>query len=102
MPEQGDQAEDVNFAMQEDVVMTALLLSDKRGKAMPADAALRYFSREFSPLLTGVFDHDDSAESARLCRIGFETFEAIDALPSGKRLKAYRALLSMPAPEHHE
>ena len=34
--------------------------------------------------------------SSSSCRLGFKIFEAIDQLPAKKRIKAYRALLSLP------
>lgn len=91
-----DDPEDVAFTKAEDAVLTALLLSPQKAKPMKPEAATRYFVREVSPLLVDAVEQNDGMEHGGLCRIGFDTFEAIDRLPRNKRIKAYRALLSMP------
>lgn len=89
--------EETRFTAQEDAVMTDLLLSPEQAKALKPAVAERYFNREVSPLLSHSASLTDRMDSGQLCRFGFETFEAIDSLPAGKRLKAYRALLSLSA-----
>lgn len=91
-----DDPEDVAFMKAEDAVLTALLLSAHKAKPIKPEAATRYFVREVSPLLADTVEQNDGMEHGGMCRIGFATFEAIDGLPRNKRIKAYRALLSMP------
>lgn len=88
--------EDAEFAQKEDALVTDLLQSPQKAKVMKAEAAARYFSREVAPLLAETVEQNSGMEQGGLCRIGFDTFEAIDSLPRNKRIKAYRALLSMP------
>ena len=38
----------------------------------------------------------DIKSTSASCRLGFQIFEAIDQLPAKKRIKAYRALLTLP------
>ena len=89
--------EETRFTAEEDAVMTDLLLSPEQAKALKPAVAERYFNREVSPLLAHSASLTDRMDSGQLCRFGFETFEVIDSLPTSKRLKAYRALLSLSA-----
>lgn len=87
--------EDADFIAAEDALLTDVLLSSDRVKPIKPDAATRYFRREVGPLLGEALELNQGLERGQFCRIGFATFEAIDSMPAKKRLKAYRALLSM-------
>lgn len=88
-------ADEADFIAAEDGLLTEVLLSSDRVKPMKPDAATRYFRREVGPLLGEALELNQGLERGQFCRIGFATFEAIDAMPAKKRLKAYRALLAM-------
>ena len=89
------QRDETDFIAAEDGLLTEVLLSQDRVKPMKPEAATRYFRREVGPLLSEALELNQGLERGQFCRIGFATFEAIDAMPANKRLKAYRALLSM-------
>lgn len=89
------QGDETDFIAAEDGLLTEVLLSQDRVKPMKPEAATRYFRREVGPLLSEALELSQGIERGQFCRIGFATFEAIDAMPAKKRLKAYRALLSM-------
>lgn len=86
--------EDIAFQREEDALATEFLLSDDRVPLMDDTDANRLFAREVVPRLAGAFRGSQTA--AGRCRLGYQTFEAIDGLPKKTRLKAYRALLSLP------
>lgn len=90
------QASDFEFEQGEDALVTDFLMSSERVPAMDGIEATRIFSREVVPKLADAYrsSFKDGAEGK--CRLGYRTFEAIDALPAKQRLKAYRALLSLP------
>jgi hypothetical protein len=92
-----DQRSDAEFTVREDEVFAGLLMSEERVPAMEQEEATRFFAREVLPKLTGFYREGYSSGRAGHCRLGFQTFEAIDNLPAKKRLRAYRALLSMTA-----
>ena len=48
------------------------------------------------PLMVRSYLATDLKSTSASCRLGFKIFEAIDELPAKKRIKAYRALLSLP------
>lgn len=93
---QADDPEDSEFARAEDALFTAVMLSPRKAEAMKVETAARYFIAEVTPRLVDTANPNDVSAQGALCRIGFDTFEAIDSLPGSKRVKAYRALLSLP------
>ena len=90
------QASDLEFERNEDALVTDFLMTTELVPAMDGTEATRIFSREVVPKLADAYrsSYKDGAEGR--CRLGYRTFEAIDALPAKQRLKAYRALLSLP------
>ena len=87
---------DLRFEQDEDALVIDLLGNPDRVAALSSDEATRYFAREVLPLMVEVYRDGSGSGRERQCQIGFRTFEAIDAMPPKKRLKAYRALLSLP------
>lgn len=104
---QFDAAQDIGpdeqaFLRNEDALITDFLMSAVRVDPVEGREATRYFAREVVPRLTDAYRDGTAAGAGGTCRIGFRTFEAVDGLPGKKRIKAYRALLSLPgmtAPE---
>jgi hypothetical protein len=90
-----DDPVDTQFEHDEDALMIALLSSTDQVAPLGTSEATRFFAREVLPLMSGVYSEGFSSGREGRCRIGFRTFEAIDAMPAKKRLKAYRALLSL-------
>lgn len=90
-------AADADFVRNEDVLFTEFLMSEERVALMDQMEATRFFAREVLPLMTGAYRDGFKDDREGHCRLGFKTFEVIDGLPAKKRLKAYRALLSMTA-----
>lgn len=86
--------EDVEFQRQEDALATDFFISTERTALMDPSEATRLFGKEVIPRLAGAYRGSNTA--AGKCRLGYQTFEAIDGLPKKSRLKAYRALLSLP------
>lgn len=86
--------EDLAFQRDEDTLAGDFLLSDERVAPMDQTEATRLFGKEVVPRLVDAYrgSHTTSGK----CRLGYRTFEAIDGLPKKTRLKAYRALLSLP------
>lgn len=87
---------DLTFEAEEDALLADFLMSQQRQTPMDRAEATRYFSREVVPKLVGAYRLNRTSGKESNCRLGFQTFEAIDGLPPKKRIKAYRALLSLP------
>ncbi|NCU12208.1 MAG: hypothetical protein GXC70_08660 [Sphingomonadaceae bacterium] len=86
--------DDLAFQRDEDALATDFLLSDERVAMMDQSEANRLFAKEIIPKLLDAYRGSDTTSGR--CRLGYRTFEAIDELPRKTRLKAYRALLSLP------
>jgi hypothetical protein len=86
--------DDLAFQRDEDALATDFLLSNERVALMDQTEATRLFAREVVPKLIDAYRGSETTSGK--CRLGYRTFEAIDALPKKVRLKAYRALLSLP------
>ncbi|MFN3516675.1 MAG: hypothetical protein ACK4YM_05885 [Novosphingobium sp.] len=86
--------EDLAFQRDEDLLAGDFLRSSERVEPMDKTEANRLFAREVIPKLTDAYR--GSQTTSGRCRLGYRTFEAIDGLPEKTRLKAYRALLSLP------
>jgi len=86
--------EDLAFQRDEDILAGDFLRSNERVEPMDKTEATRLFAKEVIPKLADAYrgSHTTSGK----CRLGYRTFEAIDGLPKKTRLKAYRALLSLP------
>ncbi len=87
---------DLFYAQQEDVLIVDFLTSPARAKRMSGDEATRYFTKEVVPLIAPLFRMGSTNGLEGKCRLGLQMFETIDAMPVKKRIKAYRALLSLP------
>lgn len=89
-------AEDLAFEQREDNLITDFLMSSERLPQMDGIEATRTFSREVVPKLAAAYRSSFKDGQEGKCRLGYQTFEAIDAMPAKQRIKAYRALLSLP------
>lgn len=89
-------AEDLEFERREDALITDFLMSNDRVPQMDGIEATRIFSREVLPKLLDFYRSANLDGKEGKCRLGYRTFEAIDAMPPKQRIKAYRALLSLP------
>jgi hypothetical protein len=88
--------EDLRFAQLEDALIVDFLTSTERTKRLSGDEATRYFTKEVVPLIAPLFGLGSSDSLEGKCRLGLRMFEMIDTMPKKKRLKSYRALLSLP------
>jgi hypothetical protein len=88
--------EDLRFAQLEDALIVDFLTTPERTKRMPGDEATGYFMKEVVPLIAPLFGKGSTSGVEGKCRLGLQMFEAIDTMPKKKRIKAYRALLSLP------
>ncbi len=86
--------DDLAFQRDEDALASDFLLSNQQVAPMDQTEATRFFAREVVPKLVDAYR--GSQTTSGKCRLGYRTFEAIDGLPKKSRLKAYRALLSLP------
>ncbi|MFM5950260.1 MAG: hypothetical protein ACKOPM_13705 [Novosphingobium sp.] len=93
---ESSEPDDLAFMRSEDALMVDFLMSEARVPALDKSEATRIFSREVLPNMTWAYRAGLATGKQSDCKIGFITFETIDALPKKKRLTAYRALLSMP------
>lgn len=87
---------DLLYMQLEDALLAEFLSSTERGKRMEEDDATRYFTKEVVPLIAPLFGLGLKQGSQAKCRLGLQMFETIDSMPKKKRIKAYRALLSLP------
>jgi hypothetical protein len=81
----------------EDALIVDFMTTTERTKRLDGAEATRYFTKEVVPLIAPLFYKGSTKGQEGKCRLGFQMFETIDAMPKKKRLKAYRALLSLPA-----
>lgn len=86
--------EDIAFQQNEDTLASEFLLSNERVAPMDQNEATRLFAKEVVPKMADAYR--GSQTSSGKCRLGYRTFETIDGLPKKIRIKAYRALLSLP------
>ena len=87
---------DSAFESREDVLLIELFSAPAAGQALTPEDARKTFDRDVVPLMVSTYLASDLKPGASSCRLGFRIFEAIDGLPAHKRVKAYRALLSLP------
>lgn len=90
------EAGDLMFVQLEDALIIDFLSSPQRAKPMDGDEATRYFTKEVIPVIAPLFGDGFAKGLAGKCKMGLQMFEAIDTMPKKKRIKAYRALLSLP------
>jgi hypothetical protein len=87
---------DSEFEATEDQLLIELFNSPVRVAALSADDARKTFERDVVPIMIRSYLATNLKSTSASCRLGFQIFEAIDQLPGKKRIKAYRALLSLP------
>ena len=80
----------------EDELLIELFGAPVSGKALSLDDARKIFDRDVVPVMVRTYLATNIKSTSASCRLGFKIFEAIDELPAKKRIKAYRALLSLP------
>ena len=84
------------FEGAEDALLIELFGTSQRMPALSAKDARKTFDHDVVPVMVGSYVLTDVKSTSSSCRLGFRIFEAIDQLPAKKRVKAYRALLSLP------
>ena len=87
---------DSKFEAREDQLLIELFGAADRVKPLGIDDARKTFERDVVPLMVRSYLATDLKSTSASCRLGFKIFEAINELPAKKRIKAYRALLSLP------
>ena len=87
---------DLMFVRLEDALIIDFLSSPQRAKRMAGNEATRYFTKEVIPVIAPLFGDGLAKGQSGKCKMGLQMFEAIDTMPQKKRIKAYRALLSLP------
>ena len=87
---------DQEFERNEDLLLNELFSSSVRVPAPSITEANRIFEHEVMPQLATDLLVSGAKSTSAGCRLGFKIFEAIDQLPSQKRIKTYRALMSLP------
>ena len=84
------------FERSEDQLLVELFGERSRGTALSIKDARKTFERDVVPAMILHYLAADAKSTAGSCRLGFKIFEAIDQLPTNRRIKAYRALLALP------
>ena len=87
---------DQQFDAGEDAVMVQVLAAPKLFPPMSPEQADKIFGKEIAPIIAGRYSLRQLKTTEGSCRFGFEVFVLIDALPAKKRIKAFRAVLSLP------
>ena len=85
-----------DFESNEDLLLIELFSSPARVPALSPQEARKTFERDIVTAMAQSYLASDAKSPSASCRLGYKIFDAIDQLPSKKRLKAYRALLSLP------
>jgi hypothetical protein len=84
----------------QEMLMIAVLNSAKVAKALTPDKAVREYQkswREFERF--GLIEEKREDDPQHICRSSYQIDESVARLDAKKRIKAYRALLSLPPPE---
>ena len=90
-------AEKLGVIEAQEKLFIALLNGEKIAKPMAADKAVREYQkawRDFDRF--GLIEPENPRDPKQDCRVSFQINEAIARLEPKKRIKAYRALLSLP------
>lgn len=87
---------DREFESSEDQLLIELFSAQVRVAALSTKQARKTFDRDVVPAMAQGYLAIDAKSTSASCRLGFKIFEAIDQLPGKKRIRAYRALLSLP------
>ena len=80
----------IAFERAEDLLLVEALDSSPTYAVMSKKDAMKAFAKDIVPLLPSNFGSGDS------CKSGFQMMTAINKLTGSKRIKAYRAMLSLP------
>ena len=83
------------FDAAEDALMAQVFSAPKLLPAMSPGEADKIFGKVIAPVIAERFSLRQLKSAEGSCRFGFEVFVLIDALPAKKRLKAFRAVLSL-------
>lgn len=83
------------FDAGEDAVMVQVFSAPALLPAMSAAEADKIFGKVVAPVIAQRFSLRQLKSIDGSCRFGFEVFVLIDTLPAKKRLKAFRAVLSL-------
>ncbi len=94
-------AVDRAFEQSEDELLIALFAAPDRVPALSLKDARKTFEREIVPQMVRSYLATDPQSTSSSCRLGYKIFEAIDQLPGKQRIRAYRALLSLPEMAAH-
>ena len=84
------------FERSEDQLLAELFNRPNRGSPLAVKDARKIFDHDVMPVMVQSYLATDAKSTAGSCRLGFKIFEAIDQLPTNRRIKAYRALLTLP------
>ena len=87
---------DPAFEAAEDQLLIALFDTPRPEAPLSPAAAQQIFAKEVVPQLIAGLEFTGAGSAQTSCQTGFAMFEAIDRLPAGTRVTAYRALLSLP------
>ena len=87
---------DQQFDAGEDAVMVQVFAEPKRLPAMSPDEADKIFGKQIAPVIAERYSLRQLKSAEGSCRFGFDVFVMIDAMPAKKRIKAFRAVLSLP------
>ena len=87
---------DRTFEADEDQLLVEVFSGPVRNLGLSAKDARKTFEHDVLPALLQNYAASDIKSTSGSCRLGFKIFEAINQLPGKKRIKAYRALLTLP------
>lgn len=80
----------LSFEQTEDGLLVEAMDRPPAVNAMSSKEAMKVFTKDIIPLLPSTFGRDSD------CKSGFQMVAAVDTLTGSKRIKAYRAMLSLP------
>ena len=84
----------------QEALMVAVLNSPKIAKALTPDKAVREYQKSWRDFERfGLIEPEKEGDQQQECRVAFQIDESIARLEPKKRIKAYRALLSLPEPQ---
>ena len=94
--EQAPDPVDQQFDAGEDALMVQVLSAPKLLAPMPPERADKIFAKDVAPVIAQHFSLRQLKSADGTCRFGYAVFELIDTLPAKKRIKSFRAVLSLP------
>ncbi len=84
------------FDAGEDALMVQVLSAPKLLAPMPPEQADKIFAKDVAPVIAQHFTLRQLKSADGTCRFGYAVFELIDTLPAKKRIRSFRAVLSLP------